>query len=332
MKIVALLTISVLLGSVASASTPLENHHVKDSTPSGVHYDSGRVEGDTIEESWVIEDLPFTGFDNTCGFNDDYDEVCPYTGSTSGDVVYAYSPGGDETITIDLCWSLYDTKVYVYEDYHTPGAPFACNDDAHFDPPCYTYSSRIHLLDIFAGHTYYIVVDGYGGDCGDYQLEVTPEEPCILECPDGALVEGEPPCVDEYEDYYNSGCGVLGTEWTLIEAYEDDCAIMCGLSCTYHYQWSSYRDTDWFTMTAVGGDVTATCEAPTAARPRAMSYTRIHPNLTMSSPSISAIPNTTRRSMSTRTTGRRVIPSPVTTTRTSARPAMSTVRGSSSWS
>lgn len=259
MRIATLFAIFALVGFVASASASTDNYHVKNSSPDGVHYDSGRVEGDTIEEAWVIGGLPFTGFDNTCGFADNYDEVCPYSGSMSGDVVYAYTPGGDEVITIDLCYSLYDTKVFVYEDMWTPGAPFACNDDAHFSAPCYTYSSMIELLNIYAGHTYYIVVDGYGSDCGDYQLDITAEEECVLECPAGAQVEGEPPCIDEYDDQYNGGCNSTG--WTLIEAQEGDCGTMCGLSCTYMFQGGSYRDTDWFTMTAVGGDVTATCIA-----------------------------------------------------------------------
>jgi hypothetical protein len=259
MRIATLFAIFALMGFVASASASTDNFHVKTSIPDGVHYDSGRVEGDTIEEAWVIASLPFTGFDNTCGFVNDYDEICPYSGSTSGDVVYAYTPGSNETIHIDLCYSLYDTKVYVYENYWTPGAPFACNDDFYYGSPCGVYTSRIEFLNIGAGNTYYIVVDGYGGDCGDFQLDIMADEPCDLTCPDGALIEGEPPCVDEYYDGYNGGCNSEG--WTLVEAYDGDCATMCGLSCTYSYQGSSYRDTDWFEMTAVGGTVTATCEA-----------------------------------------------------------------------
>ena len=260
MKGVWVITALAIVSAVASASSPLEDHHVKDSTPSGVHYGSGRVEGDTIEEAWVIEALPFTDSDNTCGFNNDYDEVCPYSGSTSGDVVYAYIPEGDDIITIDLCYSEYDTKVYVYEDYWTPGEPYACNDDAHFSAPCYTYSSKIAYLELSAGHTYYIVVDGYGGDCGTYVLDILYVDPCFLECPDGALVEGEPPCVDEYQDDYNAGCG-FGGGWTYIEAQEYEHATMCGKSCTFSYQGSSYRDTDWYTLNAAGGEVTVTCDA-----------------------------------------------------------------------
>ncbi len=259
MRITALFAIFALLGIVAGASASTDNHHVKNSVVTGVHFDGGRVAGDTIEEAWVISSLPFTGNDNTCGFNDDYDEVCPYTGSTSGDVVYAYTPSSDEAINIDLCYSQYDTKVYVYEDMWTPGNPYACNDDFHFSAPCYTYSSAIEMLNVYAGHTYYIVVDGYGGSCGDYQLDVTADEPCVLECPGGAMLEGEPGCYDEYYDGHNGGCNSEG--WTLIEAQTGTEAVVCGESCTYMYQGNQTRDTDWYEITAVGGTVTATVTA-----------------------------------------------------------------------
>lgn len=260
-KRATLFAVVVLLNFVAGASAAIDSHHVKDLTRAGVPHESGRVDGDTIDEAWVIEALPYAGSGNTCGFNDDYDEVCPYSGTTSADVVYAYMPAGDELITIELCNSKYDTKVYVYEDDNTPGAPFACNDDEHFSEPCLVYSSRIQLLDVFAGHTYYIVVDGHGYACGDYQLEVTSEEPCILERPDGGLIEGEPPCREEYVDEHNSGCDWPNSGWMLIEAHDGNCATQCGESCTYLSNGGSYRDTDWYAMTAVGGDVTATCTA-----------------------------------------------------------------------
>jgi hypothetical protein len=35
------------------------------------------------------------------------------------------------------------------------------------------------LVPMLAGHTYYIVVDGYDGDCGTYDLNIVEHEPCI---------------------------------------------------------------------------------------------------------------------------------------------------------
>jgi len=250
-----------LASAVVGASASTSNHHVKTSTPSGIPFDGGRLIGDTLEEAWVIGSLPFSSGGNTCGFTNNYDEACPYTGSSSPDVVFAYTPAGDEIISIDLCHSQYDTKVFVYEDeWSPPGSPFACNDDYHFGDPCFVYTSKIERLTIFSGHTYYIVVDGYGNACGAFQLDVTPEEPCIVTCPEGGLLEGEPACQDEYYDEYNAGCGG-GGGWTLVEAYNGECATMCGRSCTFFFQGAGIRDTDWFTMTCEGGPVTATCTA-----------------------------------------------------------------------
>ncbi|MBL7034063.1 MAG: T9SS type A sorting domain-containing protein [Candidatus Delongbacteria bacterium] len=132
-----------------------------------------RVGGEDIATAVSIPGLPYSDTGNTCGFVDDYDEVCPYTGSTSPDVVYAYTPAGNETVTISLCTgSTYDTKLFVYENLGTPGSPFACNDDA-----CPGYVSELAGLSLTAGNTYYIVVDGYGGDCGDYTIDFTTPPP-----------------------------------------------------------------------------------------------------------------------------------------------------------
>ena len=47
-------------------------------------------------------------------------------------------------------------------------SPIACADDV-----CGVQSS-ISDLTLLAGNTYYIVVDGFAQNCGNYQLEVTP--------------------------------------------------------------------------------------------------------------------------------------------------------------
>ena len=46
-----------------------------------------RQGGDTIEDATVIPGLPYSNTGTTEGFVDNYNEVCPYTGSTSPDVV-----------------------------------------------------------------------------------------------------------------------------------------------------------------------------------------------------------------------------------------------------
>jgi hypothetical protein len=133
-----------------------------------------RVGGEDIATAVVIASIPYVDTGNTCGYLDDYEEACPYAGSTAPDVVYAYSPPSDIPVDIDLCGSSYDTKVFVYENMWTPGNPYACNDD-YYDvgDPCGNWVSKIEQLTLVAGNIYYIVVDGYNIDCGDYRLEIS---------------------------------------------------------------------------------------------------------------------------------------------------------------
>jgi hypothetical protein len=225
--------------------------------PEGTIYDGGgRTGGDNVGDAVAIASLPYFDGGNTCGYINDYDAICPYSGSTSPDVVYSYVPAANEAISVDLCASLYDTKVYIYEN--AVGNLVACNDD--FGCGYSGWQSRLENINLTAGNTYYFIIDGYGGLCGDYTLAIEGFAPCDVVCPDGAQQEGEPPCVDNYYDGYNGGCNSVG--WTLVEGQTDNCADVCGLSCTYLYQGGSYRDTDWYTMNAnVAGNVTATCTA-----------------------------------------------------------------------
>ena len=133
-----------------------------------------RQGGEDVGSAVTISSLPFTDTGTTSGYLDDYDETCPYSGSTSPDVCYSYAPAADMSIDIDLCNSSYDTKVYVYENSVTPGSPFACDDDYYGSgDPCGSWVSALLDLSIYGGNTYYIIVDGYGGDSGDYEIEVT---------------------------------------------------------------------------------------------------------------------------------------------------------------
>ena len=77
-------------------------------------------------------------------------------------------------MSISLCnGSDYDTKVYVFAgDCTTPA--IACNDDLCVSPNFPSpYVSEPCDVSLTAGTTYYFVVDGYSGACGDYVLDVT---------------------------------------------------------------------------------------------------------------------------------------------------------------
>jgi hypothetical protein len=215
--------------------------------------------GDNIGSAVPIPSLPYYTTGTTAGFIDDYDVACTYTGSTSPDVVYSYVPGTDQIVVVDLCGSGYDTKVYILD---VAMNVIACNDDYYFaDVPCGYYVSKIDGAALTAGITYYIVVDGYGGDFGDYIFNMTEFEICEIVCDPDAVVEGEPHLFNGYEDTFNSGCnddyGLF--PFSIVNWINDDDGLppyndqawICGTS-GWHLSptGGETRDTDWYSIIA----------------------------------------------------------------------------------
>jgi len=241
--------IIILFASAAWASDPALSNHwnmEKDDSHVGMNPSSNpRQGGDTIFDATVIAGIPYSDAGTTAGYNDDYDEVCPYSGSTSPDVVYIYDAPASIDIDIDLCGSTYDTKLYVYDG----GMNLvACNDDFYFDDICGLYVSKLEYVHLVAGETYYIIIDGYGGDYGDYLLDIQVHQPCVVDCPPGALLEGEPTLVDDYEDFHNGGCNTdnVNPPFQDLWGQGNGTVQICGVAGWYNYYGSNYRDTDWF--------------------------------------------------------------------------------------
>ena len=100
---------------------------------------------------------------------------CATTGN-SPEVVFTWTPSTSGTAQLSTCGAgvtSYDTVMYVRSG--VCGAEFACNDDT---PGCGTASNTYHgsriSLAVTAGQTYTIVVDGYNGRNGSFQLLVVP--------------------------------------------------------------------------------------------------------------------------------------------------------------
>jgi hypothetical protein len=196
-----------------------------------------RQGGDTILDA-VLIGIPGSDSGTTAGYNDDYDEVCPYSGSTAPDVVYTATPAADVLVDIDLLGSTYDTKLYVYDENL---ALVACNDDFYPD-----YVSKLEQVTLLGGVQYFIVIDGWNGDFGNYVITIVEFEPCVLTCPAGAELEGEPALVDDYDDMINGGCNSpeFGNPFGQITTN-----TFCGVSGWYLYQGGDRRDTDWYEVT-----------------------------------------------------------------------------------
>ncbi len=225
-----------------------------------------RQGGDTVETAAVISGPLYDGTGTTAGYHDDYDVACPDAGSTSPDVVYRISPAADGVLTVDLCGSSYDTKLYVYDEALNV---VACNDDFYFDDVCGRYVSRLDAVAIEGGLTYFIVVDGYGGAGGAYHLVVGCVgcgDECPVACPADGEPEGEPPLVDGYVDDHNGGCNTPPA--FPFQALVGDGAgalVLCGVSGWYHVDGGDRRDTDWYVLTmGPAGTITVAMEAERA--------------------------------------------------------------------
>jgi len=187
-----------------------------------------------------ILELPFTDTGNTCDNLDDFDVACPHTESTSPDVFYALTPQpGNESFVITLCESAYDTKTYVLD---SGLFTVACNDDACSDSQGNPFRSELYEVLLTPGLQYYIGVDGWGGDCGHYELLVDRyEEPCccLIECDPEDTFEDEPCRFGSGGlDDTNGGCGSEPPVYS---------PISCGETyCSTSYFDGSFRDTDWY--------------------------------------------------------------------------------------
>ena len=190
----------------------------------------------------MIGALPFSDTGNTCGLVDDYFALfCGGIGSP--DSVYEYTPVSNITVDISLCGSSYDTLLHVYEN-DCSWIEMVCNDDY-----C-VLGSQLDGVSLTSGNTYYIVVDGASGGCGDYTIYVTSEDiVCSVNCPPDAYVEGEA-CGGNT----NGGCN-MGTP-----AFEP---IACGDTvCGTVWANGGIRDTDWYEVVTAGDtQLTWTVEA-----------------------------------------------------------------------
>jgi hypothetical protein len=203
------------------------------------------VEGDACAYPFVLT-VPSTVTGSTVGFVNDYDATCPYSGGTAPDVVYSYTAPEDQQVTFSLCNSLYDTKIYMYDTDCGVDPVMACNDDVCGDDG---YKSELSCVALLSGHTYYVVVDGYGTNSGTYTLESSVCVPCPAVCPPEGIAEGEVTCFDEYDDVTNGGCNSVPPVFGAIECDQTICGTLGTFLFTDAGTVYNYRDMDWYLLT-----------------------------------------------------------------------------------
>ena len=214
------------------------------------------LDGDFCENAKVIPSLPYLDSGTTC----DYTDGCSFM-SASKDVIYELNLTESMELVISLCNSSFDTYLSVYEDDCCSGDTLYFNDD-----DCGT---RSRLRNMFDPGLYYIIVEGYQSNCGNYELyvgapptgrccygedpfnptcidgieedscdvyegawvygETCPCPVCDITCPPGAIAEGETECGYNYVDNYNGGCNSDPHVYQAITPGD----IICGTSGTY---------------------------------------------------------------------------------------------------
>jgi hypothetical protein len=130
-----------------------------------IHQDDEHISGDTLFDPIEIESLPFSFMgDTSSGYTNTYQSRCEL-GSASPDVAFEFTPKEDLYVSISLCsFLLFDSTLYVMEN----GKEKWCNDDGG---QCAPSSELLNLL-FEKGKTYHIIVDGYNGAKGRFQLEM----------------------------------------------------------------------------------------------------------------------------------------------------------------
>lgn len=146
----------------AMRNAPTEKSEGEDTPRSpGARLDEG---GDDCANAVVIASLPYADTGNTC----DNTNQC---GGTSRDVFYRYSvPAGGQRLTASLCSGTnYDSYLRIYSA--------CCTSELAYNDDFCGLNSEI-TRDFVAGDIW-IMVEGYGNNCGSYTLTVDAEAPPV---------------------------------------------------------------------------------------------------------------------------------------------------------
>lgn len=130
--------------------------------------------------------------------------------------------------------------------------------DSGYNPPS-IIGDRIVILDSYNDgnpHTltlHYYAYYGYACSVDDVVITDDPRTPCVVTCPPGAILEGEPDCYIEYDDVFNSGCNADTPPYPYSAIACGD--TICGKSGVFRHSNPTpppdsvtYRDTDWYRL------------------------------------------------------------------------------------
>ena len=140
--------------------------------------DTSFVPANDVCDGTLISSLPFSDAGSTqCAQNNYLWVPCLTSAPDGSDVVYRLALSSEQSVTVSLCGSGYDTGLEIRRGGSCPGAMrVICSDDY-----CGLQSQLTFLAESSA--IYYIVIDGYNGASGPFVLNVT-GQPYLLSHPD----------------------------------------------------------------------------------------------------------------------------------------------------
>jgi HYDIN/CFA65/VesB family protein/fibronectin type III domain protein len=150
-----------------------------DPAANGFHFSlrRGITPNDTCATATVIDTsrLPFSVSSTTFAMNNDVDPGQPCFASAQStrgaDVVFQFTPGDTQLYNMTVTPAAdFDTSIYVTTDCVSV---FDCMGRDIGGPG----SPETFLQNLIAGTTYFIVIDGFGTDAGDFTFSLTPSMP-----------------------------------------------------------------------------------------------------------------------------------------------------------
>ena len=119
---------------------------------------------------FAVDELPFSDIGTNVGTGNNW----PVSGSEGDDVAYTLNVSTATTFDITTCSGNtdFDTKLEIFtnnQDCNNPVTTGNYNDD---DFECENFQSSLLGVTLQPGQ-YYVVVDGYGGATGNYELSIS---------------------------------------------------------------------------------------------------------------------------------------------------------------
>jgi hypothetical protein len=118
-------------------------------------------------------------------------------GNTAPDVFYTFTGNGTaQSVTLSLCNSSYDTYLRVFSDCTLT------NEIAYNDDGCGNGTSLL-TFQSDGTSTYYIMIEGYSSNSGDFELQVICQDPIIITEPDFPCFQGDGLSSNDFQDGYD---------------------------------------------------------------------------------------------------------------------------------